>query len=181
MEKSKAVKILRREINDSHEPFKYTNEELESLIDTACMDYSNYRPLIKRAFINIKKGTDKYTMPEDFQKVISGFENYDYFDFIGRDLYTNIKPKYDFTINYTYYADQTIETIPFRDIVFIMDYCFWSISNSIVIKNSEIESLKIGNNLSVKTNCSRLNETAQKRFKHYNDNVVKSSMHGGWI
>lgn len=181
LQKEKILKQLRYELNDLIEPLQYDNDYLESVLNSAVLDYSQYRPLIKKGILSIKKGDSKSYLPNDFMKQKKGFELYDCL-FFNKD-FVLIYPVFDrnIEIEFVYYAFHTLDTVCRDDISFLYDFSIWKILTSNTDFTSKVNTINVGKNLGIKTDNSIYIQIANERLKHYITGLTKNNIFGSWM
>lgn len=181
MEKNEALKLLRTELDDIIEPFEYDDKYLETILNTAVLDYSRYRPVIKSGTISIKKGEKECFLPSDFMNQFKGFEKYPCLFFNNNKILINPVFKHDTKIDFLYYACNTLENISLTDMSLLMDFSIYKILTSNTNSISKIDTINVGRNLSLKTNNSISIQIANERLKHYITELTKNNIYGGWF
>ncbi|WP_340701665.1 hypothetical protein [Brevibacillus borstelensis] len=163
------IKRLRNEFGDKEEPYRFSDDELLGLLHEAVADYSKYRPRKRRGMIAISTDSTEYQLPGDYQTWITGLEGYDIFD---RTLSFSTPPIGSFNLTFTYLADQTLESIPDRDVSLLLDYSMWKLLDSVVREGAEISGLKLGKGLEIKfDNFDKIAKEAEGRQQRYMNSV----------
>lgn len=165
------IQRLRREIGDTEVPYRFTDEDLLSLLNEAIADYSKYQPCQRRGKLSLVPGTKEYQLPDDYQTWTKGLEGY---DILGRALFLSSDPLSPSQITFDYLADHTLDTIPVREQSLLLDYSMWKLLDSIVTEGAEISGLKLGKGLDIKfANFDQISTMAKLRQERYMNLVSK--------
>jgi hypothetical protein len=162
---------LRKEIGDEVEPYKFSPEYLESLIQDAVGDYSRYRPRKRKGTVNLTPGVTEFPLPADYQTWLTGLDGYEVLD---KTIYLDSAPTSAVGVSFTYLADHTAETVPDRDTPILLDYCMWRLLSDIIREGAEISGLKLGKGLEIEfDNFNQVEKLAAKRLENYHRSVKK--------